>query len=36
VVKSTLDQLVNASYRAEFGAAVGCLIGEIRQLRLAK
>ena len=35
-VKATLDPLINANYKGKFGAAVGYLTGELKQMRLSK
>ncbi len=36
IVKANLDPLVNANYKDKFGAAVGYLTAELKQLKLAK
>ncbi len=35
-VKATLDSLIDANYKGKFGAAVGYLTGELKQMRLSK
>jgi secreted PhoX family phosphatase len=36
IVKPTLDPLIKANYKDKFGAAVGYLTGEVKQVKLAK